>query len=31
MKKLSRIPRKWAEESILIVSSKIRYPEYPAT
>ncbi len=31
MKKFSRIPRKWAEESILIVSPKIRYPEYPAT
>jgi len=31
MKKLSRSPSTWAEESILIVSSKIRYPEYPAT
>jgi hypothetical protein len=31
MKKLSRIPSTWAEESIRIVSSKIRYPEYPAT
>jgi hypothetical protein len=30
-KKFSRRPRKWAEESIRMVSSKIRYPEYPAT
>jgi hypothetical protein len=31
MKKFSRSPRKYAEESVLIVSSKMRYPEYPAT
>jgi hypothetical protein len=31
MKKLSRSPSTWAEESIRIVSSKMRYPEYPAT
>src|SRR5580692_11072316 len=30
-KKFSRSPRKWAEESTRIVSSKIRYAEYPAT
>jgi hypothetical protein len=27
VKKFSRIPRRYAEESTLIVSSKIRYPE----